>query len=240
MGGSLLQAAGLAALDGVEHAFETRSGNLLDVLPGPLLRLHQIHGADVQFVGSSTDLAAQAAKEIGQRHQGDALVTDRPTVTLAVATADCLPVLIADPARHGVAAAHAGWRGLALGVLPATLAVLAREVGSDVRNCVAAIGPRVGRDVYRVSDDVAMAFRAAGIHEGVFSKPEEQPHEGGTRTTWLCDLVAAARLQLVGCGVRERHIEVLEACTVRDAERFHSWRRDGEAAGRMLAGIALV
>lgn len=236
---AILQAAALRDLDGFVHGFETRGSDLRAALPAPLLRLQQVHGAEVHLIGAGTDPEPYTVEEIVGRPPGDALVSGQPGTALAVATADCLPVLIADPVRRAVGAAHAGWRGLALGVLPATLAALAREHGSRMEDCIVAIGPRVGASAYRVSDDVAVAFRAAGIDEGVFSDPVTRPHEEGTRTEWLCDLEAAARAQIVRCGVPSGNIEALDACTVSQPDRFHSWRRDGPSAGRMLSGIAL-
>lgn len=231
----LLQASGLAGLSGVRHAFETRQGDLLSALPGPLLRLRQVHGAEVLLVDASTDLEPLARPRPEDRPAADALVTALPGHTLAVATADCLPVLLADADTGVVAAAHAGWRGIALGVLPATLAVMAREHGARPERCRAAIGPCIGADSYRVGSDVRTAFLAAGVPASVF----RAAHDGDGHGEWSCDLLAAARSQLRACGVPGGAIDTAGGCTFSSPARFHSYRRDGETAGRMHSGIAL-
>jgi len=236
----LLQAPRLLEIDAVRHGFETRRASIEEILPHPAARVRQVHGADVVFLARPIDAQRCRSSSTTARPAADALVTGCRGITLAVATADCLPVLLAD--RHGaaIAAVHAGWRGLALGVLPTTVAIMVRELGVQPHECVAAIGPGIGRGAYRVGNDVRVAFRAAGIDAGVFSEPQPQTGEDTGHGSWLCDLAVAARLQLRACGLPDHGIEAIPACTFSDTERFHSWRRDGEAAGRMLAGIALV
>lgn len=241
MSGSLLRAPILTAITGVDHAFETRAGDLSSALPGPVARLGQVHGSHVESIGEGTDLTPFLADAPTDRPAADALVTARPEVTLTVATADCLPVLIADRDGAAVAAAHAGWRGLALGILPGTLGVLAREHGVLPGSVIVVLGPAVGACCYRVGDDVRTAFAAAGIADGAFSEPrdEEADRTGEVRTTWGCDLGAAARTQLLHDGVDDDRIVAIDRCTRCDADAFHSYRRDGDAAGRQLSGIAI-
>lgn len=230
----LLRSRRLAALSGVVHAFETRDGDLRGALPGPLLRLHQVHGAEVILVTDDTDTEPLQRPRPEDRPAADALVTALPELTLAVATADCMPVLIADVEAGVVAAAHAGWRGIAVGVLPATLAVMAREHGSRPERCRAAVGPCIGADAYRVGSDVRTAFLAAGVPASCFRGADTS---GGD--TWLCDLPAAGRAQLQACGVPAESIDRIGGCTFSEPALFHSYRRDGDDAGRMLSGIAL-
>lgn len=233
----VLRGARLTAAAGVEHAFETRHGNLQEALPAPVARVRQVHGADVMQVADDTDLSRFTDSDLDALPAADALVTALTGVTVAVATADCVPVLLADARIGVVGAAHAGWRGLALGVLPATVAVMAREYGARPDRMAAAVGPRVGADAYRVGNDVRVAFRAAGLPEEIFRPAENDEQE---RATWWCDLGAAARLQLQACGLPNESIDVLDACTVRDADAFWSYRRQGDRAGRMLSGVCLA
>lgn len=227
----------LADTPGIAHGFESRDGDLEAALGMPALRLRQVHGAAPVQVGAGGDRSRLRAEDVADRPAGDALVTADPDALVTVATADCVPVLVADPEAPAVAAIHAGWRGVALGIVPSTLAVMAREHGARPERCKAAIGPRVGADHYQVGDDVRTSFLAAGLPEAIFRTAE--PGEAGDRA-WWCDLGAAVRHQLVACGLPEGSVDTLDACTVRDAERFWSYRRQGERAGRMTSGIRLL
>lgn len=232
----LLQTTTLYSLAGIGHAFETRTGRLADTLPEPVLRPRQVHGSVVIHVDEETPLGPLSRLPLEQRPPADAMVTARPGVTLAVGTADCMPILLADAEAGVVAAAHAGWRGLAVGVLPATLGVMAREHGARPERCRAAIGPHVSARAYRVGNDVRAAFVAAGIPESVFSDPAGDDDD----PSWRCDLAEAARHQLRTCGLRASEIETIDDCTVAEPDRFHSYRRDGDRAGRMLSGICVL
>lgn len=229
-----MRARTLADVDGVAHAFETREADLRTVLPSPVLRLRQVHGADVILVSEATDLEPLQRLRPEDRPPADALVTALPGHTLTVATADCVPVLLADPDAGVIAAAHAGWRGLALGVIPAAVAAMVREHGARPERCRAAIGPCIGAARYRVGSEVRTAFLAAGVSEGVFRPADDDG------SAWLCDLATAARGQLRACGLTADAIGAVGGCTFSEPDRFHSYRRDGDAAGRMLSGIALT
>jgi len=222
---------------GAPHAFETRHGDLTSTLPGRLLRLRQVHGCQVHVIRSETALDDFCAAAVEQRPAGDALVTATPGLTLAVATADCAPVLVHDPVAGVVAAAHAGWRGIAAGVVGATLTAMIQDCGALAANCRAAVGPCVGAAAYRVGPEVSEAFRAIGLPEDLFRAPEFD--ENGKPTTWLCDLGRAVSWQLRESGLSAGAIWLASRCTLTEEEHFHSYRRDGEAAGRMTSGVAL-
>lgn len=157
----------------------------------------------------------------------DASITSTAGQVCAVLTADCLPVVFCNTAGTKVAVAHAGWRGLAAGVLEATVAAMACDEG-DV---IAWMGPAIGPEAFEVGRDVYDAFCAADGEKG---DPENciafKPH--GDR--WLADLYTLARLALARVGV----VDVYggKYCTYSDAERFFSYRRDGET-GRMATLI---
>ena len=233
----LLQVPALARLTGVGHAFETRHGRLARRLPTPLARLRQVHGTDVLVIEPSTDLTPFQDRRIEARPAADALITSWPGITLAVATADCVPVLLVDARAGVVAAVHAGWRGIAQQIVAATVDTMGRRLGSEPTGCVAAIGPCIGADCYRVGTEVIDCWTAAGVDPQVFT--EHQLDEAGDQTA-CCNLAAAAAQQLLDAGLLPEHVHTLELCTHSDARRFHSHRRDGAAAGRMLAGIALI
>ena len=198
------------------HAFfTTRDANvdaIHESLPSEPVRLSQVHGREVAVVDEDSLGRYRASPP-----QADAAVTRMPGVVLTVRTADCLPVLFADRAATVVGVAHAGWRGLAAGVLEATVAALAaRNLAAWIGPCIGPQAFEVGRDVYDVhcGADAQNARHFAPLREG----------------KWLADLPALARRRLAAAGV-----DVVDGgtwCTYSDATRFHSYRRD-RTTGRM-------
>ena len=142
--------------------------------------------------------------------------------------ADCLPVLLAAPQARGVGAAHAGWRGLAAGVLEATVQALCEAAHCAPRHLKAWLGPCIGPRRFEVGADVLDAFGAAAAARFV---PRARA-DGSPR--WLADLPGLARDRLHGAGVRD--VSGGAWCTVEDASRFFSFRRDG-VTGRMAAAV---
>ena len=152
--------------------------------------------------------------------EGDALWTDRSDLALSVVTADCVPVVLAGPG--GIAAAHAGWRGLVNGVLSATL----RELPGRLSEWTAWIGPAIGACCYEVSEEVAAQVVAASDPAVAVTGPAGKPH---------LDLPGVARRQLEAAGVGE--VFWLTRCTRCDEEKLFSYRREGKGAGRDIAFI---
>lgn len=186
-------------------------------LPSPPVWLKQVHGTRVVEVGASNRAAFLADPP-----EADAAVTFERDVVLAVRTADCLPVLFAHRVDRCVAVAHAGWRGLAAGVLEAT--VEATETAPD--DLVAWIGPGIGPRAFEVGRDVVDAFVAVEREDADCFAPL-----GSGK--WLADLPELARRRLARAGLRWNDgIHGGDWCTVADARRFHSHRRD-RSAGRM-------
>ena len=183
-------------------------------LPAEPLWLKQVHGA--LAVDASNPAAIEA----------DASFTRQSGTVCAVMTADCLPVLFCDHAGTVVAAAHAGWRGLAGGVLEATLAAMA--VPAD--QVLAWLGPAIGPSAFEVGDEV----RAAFLVDDPASAAAFVAHAPGK---WLADIYALARRRLQRAGVHAIHGG--DVCTVTESERFFSYRRDG-ITGRMATLIWLV
>jgi len=160
----------------------------------------------------------------------DILIADQPGTAVAVRTADCLPILLADPECGIVAAVHAGWRGTAAGVVRQAIHALLGH-GSTADNILASLGPCIGPCCFSIGQDTATALQnsIAGATAHISHRAAEIH----------ADLYEINRLQLHACGIVDAHIEVSHACTACDAERFFSFRRDGRQAGRQLAVVAV-
>ena len=160
--------------------------------------------------------------------EADASICTEPGIACTVMVADCLPVLFAAPQGRGVGAAHAGWRGLAGGVLEATVAALCEAAVCSAHELQAWLGPCIGPRQFEVGADVVAAL--GGGPRFV----ERLRPDGALR--WLADLPGLARERLLVAGVTQ--ISGGTACTVEDASRFFSFRRDG-VTGRMAAAVWL-
>lgn len=184
-------------------------------MPGPVAWLRQIH--------SDRCVVTEGAE--GCLGEGDALITRTPGNFLAVRTADCIPILIADERRRVVAAVHAGWRGTAARIAARTVETMAERFSCAPADLRVAIGPGVCRKCYTVGPEVARQFQA------VF--PERTDME---RETTL-DLPEANRRQLQSAGVLPERIVTGAPCSFCNRQEFHSFRRDGKQAGRMYSAI---
>jgi YfiH family protein len=190
------------------------------LLPGDPRWLQQVHGVDVVTLDAIVPPAAPVA---------DAAVTATRGVVCTVRTADCLPVLFADRNAGAVGVAHAGWRGLAAGVLESTVAAL-QALGVAPGNIVAWLGPAIGQDAFEVGDEVRRAFVT---HDPV----ARSAFRAGAPGKWHADLYALARQRLAARGVKD--VSGGGLCTRSDDARFFSYRRTHEA-GRMAALIWLA
>ncbi|PRX31515.1 hypothetical protein B0G75_105300 [Paraburkholderia sp. BL18I3N2] len=194
--------------------------------------LEQIHGAGIV---RAEDVLAQAHAN-GAPTRADASVTDRPGTVCVVMVADCMPVLLCDEAGRAVGAAHAGWRGLAAGIVEQTAQRVAELAGVEAGALHAYLGPSIGPDAFEVGADVRDAFMngvGAAQRDATANAFVEHPHNPGK---YLADLPALARLRLQRLGVTR--IVGGDLCTVTQRERFYSYRRDRET-GRMAAMIWL-
>ncbi len=189
--------------------------SLRDLLPAEPKWLLQVHGAQVVD-----------ADQLQQPVEADAAVARNPGSVCTVLVADCLPVLLTDRTGSVVAAAHAGWRGLAAGVLENTV----RAMGAAPDKLLAYLGPGIGPSAFEVGDDVRDAFlvRSADAATAFVA------HKSGK---WLADLFALARQRLRASGVTQIYGGGL--CTYSDPRRFFSYRRD-KITGRMAALIWLT
>jgi YfiH family protein len=194
--------------------------------------LEQIHGAGIV---RADEVLAQTQTGSGPT-QADASVTDRPGTVCAVMVADCMPVLLCDAAGRAVGAAHAGWRGLAAGIVEQTAQRVAALAGVDAAALHAYLGPSIGPDAFEVGPDVRDAFMTgvgAAQRAATANAFSEHPRNPGK---YFADLPALARLRLHALGVTR--IVGGDLCTVTQRDCFYSYRRDRET-GRMAALIWL-
>jgi YfiH family protein len=186
--------------------------------------LHLVHGRHV--------LRLQAGNTEHPTTQADAAWTTDLGVVCQVTAADCMPVLFALRDGSAVAAAHAGWRGLAAGVLQATVQAICEGTGAAPDALQAWLGPCIGPQAFEVGADVLQAFGSDPVGDADPRFVGRPRSDGAAR--WLADLPALATQQLQACGVRR--ITPSGLCTVADASRFFSFRRDGRT-GRLAAAI---
>lgn len=221
--GAALRCRPLAGL--ARHCFGTRElegegalGDALGVEPDAFVRMRQVHCADV-FV----------ARKKGEQPwpEADIAITDDPALALSVRTADCVPILLADRRTGAVAAIHAGWRGTAAGAASVAVQNLTSRYGTHPDDVIAAVGPSIGPCCYEVGPGLVEHFSSHPQAASWFT-PETIPH---------LDLWRATRDQLARAGVPPRQIHVCELCTVDHPALFHSYRRDGKTAGRLVAAI---
>jgi len=202
----------------------------LDVDAAHLSRAHQVHGTSV-LVRRRGDPPPPADWPLPD---ADIIVSDDPALVLAIQTADCVPLLVADKRTGAVAAAHAGWRGLAAGVPQVVVEALRETFGSRPEDVVAAIGPSISASRYEVGADVRDRFEAAG------HSPAELAGwflDGARPAHWQFDGWRSAREQLERAGVLRDHIYGAAFCTASHPDAFCSYRRDGKGAGRIAGAV---
>ncbi len=237
----------LLARHGFAHGFSLRTGGVSE---GPFasLNLGRTVGDDSRAVAENLRRFASAVGvdlarvyEVSQVHgravalvdgrevaevrsiEADALVTRAEGCSVAVRTADCVPILIADTSSGAVAAVHAGWRGVVSRVLDAALDLL----GAPPSSTIAVIGPHIR--VFEVSDEVAAQIAAEAHGAEVVIAHEPRPH---------VDLALALRAQLAARGIDAANVDDVGGCTLSEPDRFFSHRRDAGTTGRHLALIA--
>ncbi len=253
----LIEAPDLASLPGIRHAFFTRQGGVsqgiyaslnggvgsaddkaavtenrnrmaaaLGVVPDHLLSLHQIHSAEIVTV--------QAPWGAAGRPKADGMISRTPGFALAVASADCGPVLFADPRAGVVGAAHSGWKGAFTGVLEATIASM-EALGSDRRDIVAVLGPTISRDAYEVGPEFLARFVERDGTYARFFRPSARADHA------MFDLPAFILHRLDGAGIGKA--VSLGLCTYSDDARFYSYRRTTHHQepdyGRLISAISL-
>ena len=185
-------------------------------------KLHQIH----------TDVVVSVS-EAGHHGDGDALITATPGVWLEIRTADCVPLLIADRRTGVVAAAHAGWRGLAGGVPGVAVRAMADRFATTAADVIAAVGPSISAWNYEVDAAVRSGFEASGATERQLARWFLPGRRDGH---WQFDGWQSAIDQLQDAGVPRGQIHAARLCTAAHPQ-LCSYRRDGKGAGRIAAAI---
>ena len=183
--------------------------------------LSQVHGTTSSVLDGSESADAVRIRE------GDALSSKSLDLACSVRTADCIPILAGDRRSGAVVAIHAGWRGIVRGVVEAGILSL-RELATHPTEIVAAVGPHIREQAFEVSDDVARELEAASPVKGVVNRGRAKPH------------VSLARIvhgKLRALGIADDAIDDVGGCTLTEAGRFFSFRRDGKISGRLLSAI---
>lgn len=192
----------------------------------PMQWLQQVHGTRVQR------LPARGDRIFADAPRADALYTDRPGVALAVMTADCLPVLLCDERGREVAAVHAGWRGLAAGILNRVV----EGFHAPPSRLMAWVGPAICAQHFEVGPEVREAFVGSAPLQAAQGSEVTAFRSSGRPGHYYCDLYALARLCLQGCGIEQ--VFGGQYCTYHQPQRFYSYRRQREC-GRMATVIAV-
>ena len=220
---------GLGSEDDADAVRENRARVTAHLAAHDLLTAHQVH--------SATAIIVESAWPAGERPRADAIVTATPGLALGVLTADCAPVLLADPQARVVAAAHAGWRGAIGGVLEAALVAM-QQLGASKTRIVAAVGPCIGQPAYQVGFDFEQEFLTRDPDSArFFVRPP-----GDSRAQPHFDLAAYAAHRLSRAGIM---LPVQPApCTYAQEEHFFSYRRSKTRKesdyGRQISAIVLT
>ena len=215
--------------------------------------VHVIHSLNQSPAGTESQgsIASEAAP------QGDALITREPGVLLVVQTADCIPILLADPRRQVIAAIHSGWRGTVRRIAAKALGRMQMEFGTKPEDVIAALGPGIGQPCYEVGTEVAAEFHAQFPNAREwFEGPFDQLADSDSDPNWLpwltmkppghapppprahLDLIAANRAILEEAGIPQRNISSSGFCTACRSDLFFSFRKE-RTTGRMIAAIGI-
>lgn len=217
----------------VSHLFGTRwvespkaLAQFLRLPEESVVAARQVHGDAIRVIQGP--LSQQGPYSEGH----DALITDQPGLALAIATADCVPILIVDGVQRVIAAAHAGWRGSLMGIAARAVKALSERFGSRTRDLWVGLGPSAGGCCYEV-DGVVLDPLKEKFPDWQSVVRERQNGRA------LLDLRELNRLQLTEAGVPPNQIYRTDACTICQADRFHSYRREGRGVETMLSGIVI-
>ncbi len=230
-------------VNGIRHAFTTRRNGLggrhrgakapedwnpvaasFGINAGRVVTVDQEHGENIVKVGELNYRQVRTA-------HADAMITDVTELALGVETADCVPVLLFDPAKPAVAAVHAGWRSTVKKIVQKTINRMSEEFGSEPSRLIAVIGPAIGPECYEVDEPVMEPVRES------FSFWRDVTVPRGT-DRWSLDLVKANKMELLQIGLEEKNIHAVGMCTACRKDLFYSYRAEGRT-GRMLSVIML-
>ena len=278
----LLRSEKLSKLAWLVHAFSTRNGGVSRAYGGSALNLgftkHDSHAAVernrelflkelgvangrrswplVSLRQIHSDLIHQVDRMTEHPLAGDGLVTDTPEVLLAVQTADCLPIILADRKRHAIGVFHAGWRGTVKRIAEKGVGEMRKYFKSDPRNLVAAIGPGVRGCCYEVGEEVRTKFETQFAYaNSLFREVKESdpvrdkypllfltaraPGHSELPVKLFLDLVEANRRQLLDAGVLVKNIDTAAPCTACHPDLLFSFRAEKGVTGRMVAAAGI-
>ncbi len=236
----------------VTHAISTRHGGVspapfdtlnLSVVAGDqpsnvdanTARLHDTLELDASATVTASQAQADQIAIVDVNYRGtrmknvDALVTDQPNLPLLLRYADCVPILLYDPAHHAIGVVHAGWRGTITKIAAKSVRAMQQAFGTQMRDVIACIGPSIGPCCYEIGDEVMDQV------QGAFSEVDALllKQNGSTHL----DLWEANALQLRELGVEQ--IEIAKICTADHTDDFYSWRAENKNTGRFGAIISI-
>ena len=219
--------------DAAENILENRR-RFLKLFPGEwtLAGCWQVHGADVRVVQSVED-AKPAENTLGETVYCDVIVSDTKGVLAGVKTADCVPILIGDPATGAFAAVHAGWRGTLATAVIAGVERLAKEYDAKPESLRVAIGASAGPCCYEVGSEVIEAFSSKFVDGEKLFTPTKPGHA-------MVDLLKANRDQLISTGVKTERIHTAPICTMCRTDLFFSYRKEKSLHGKVGRLMAVI
>ncbi len=190
------------------------------------ISLEEKHIIVPQQVHGNGCLTIKKGGPLKKKYKGDVVLTDRKDIFLAVSVADCLPIFLVEPKSKVVGLIHAGWRGTLLGIAKETIRKAKNEFSCDPKNFTILLGPAIQRCCYEISETIAILFE-----EDCLTRMPGQKAK--------LNLIYANVKQFLNCGVEREKIFASNDCTCCNKEMFHSFRRDGVKAGRMIAFVGI-
>jgi polyphenol oxidase len=197
----------------------------LDLGHAELITLHQIHSDRIHIIKDVSDQ--------WNRTEGDALITQCKDLALSVQTADCLPLLLADPVKRVAAVVHSGWRGTLARIPQKTIREMESVFSSNPQNLIVAMGPGIRSCCFEVGEEVDMLFTREYPDSNLATPVTARPGK------FLLDLVKALEIQLNQAGIKRKNIYDIGVCTRCHVSEFFSYRAEGQSAGRMMAIIGI-
>jgi YfiH family protein len=216
------------------HENRRRYFGALGLDPSRVVRVRQVHGSDVVVVGEALAGTERFPRLLIDGDDSyDAMVTDIPKLSLAISTADCLPIFLIDPHRPAVGAVHAGWRSSVKGIVEHALAKMRDVYRTDPAECYAALGPGIRGCCYEVDEPVVTPLKRAWSQCQACVKPAGEER-------WMLDVASLNMALLEAQGLRRDRIFDTSLCTACRSDLFYSYRAEKPKTGRMISLIALL
>lgn len=209
----------------------------LNISTERIIMPHQVHGTDACRIDNDFfKLDDESRKNVLEGK--DALYTNIDNVCIGVSTADCIPVLLYDPASHVAAAIHAGWRGTVKRIVKRTVETIAATMGVAPSDLIAVIGPGISLKNFEIGDEVYDEFNHEDFDMSLIAK-RYPDHTDPNKEKWHIDLPLCNKLQLLAVGVKEENILMSGICTFDSVNDYFSARRLGQNSGRIFTGIMM-